>query len=100
MTEGGAYREDNKKIRHTGKTMVNESGNDGEEGQCLYDGDFEPPRPLAAILRDAKRANSPATTVANSPAGALPACFYNCLPTACQLLARGSTLSRRENAVK
>ena len=39
--------------------MVNESGNDGEEGQCLYDGDFEPPRPLAAILRDAKRANSP-----------------------------------------
>ena len=58
-----AYREDNKKIRHTGKTMVNESGNDGEEGQCLYDGDFEPPRPLAAILRDAKRANSPATVI-------------------------------------
>ena len=82
-----AYREDNKKIRHTGKTMVNESGNDGEEGQCLYDGDFEPPRPLAAILRDAKRANSPATTVANSPqprgcnSPILPLAPYNCLTT-------------------
>ena len=42
---------------------MNESGNDGEEGQCLYDGDFEPPRPLAAILRDAKRANYPANRV-------------------------------------
>jgi len=30
-------------------------------------GGFEPPRPLAAIHRDAKRANSPATDVANSP---------------------------------
>ena len=46
---------------------MNELGNDGEKGQCLYDGDFEPPRPLAAILRDVKRANSPATKVANSP---------------------------------
>ena len=43
---------------HTGMTMVNESGGDGA---------LEPPRPLAAILRNAKRANSPATTVANSP---------------------------------
>ena len=50
-----AYREDDKKRRHTGKTMVNESGNDGEEGQCLYGGDFEPPWPMAAILRTCPR---------------------------------------------
>jgi len=31
------------------------------------DGDLEPPRPLVEILRDAKRANSPAINFAISP---------------------------------
>ena len=36
-------------------------GNDGELGQCRVECVFELPRPIAAILRNAKRANSPAT---------------------------------------
>ena len=42
-------------------------GNDGELGQCRVECVFELPRPIAAILRNSKRANSPAAKVANSP---------------------------------
>ena len=44
------------------KTLVPRSEASGD------DGDFEPPRPLAAILRDAKRANSPASVGREFPA--------------------------------
>jgi len=42
-------------------------GNDGELGQCRVECVFELPRPIAAILRNSKRANSPAANAANSP---------------------------------
>ena len=44
---------------------------------------FEPPRPLAAILRDAKQANSQQRfSAANSPADVIPISLYDCLPIA------------------
>ena len=47
------------RFKHSGTTERKATAGD--------DGDFEPPRPLAAILRDAKRAISPAMGLANSP---------------------------------